>query len=82
REYYDRWKAEYDTLSDQYKTQLGIYEREQLDLCGSVNLVAGGYFGRSGALIKNQELQAMQNGVIQNQFFPVTIDFNAGPLAQ
>ena len=82
REYYDRWKAEYDKLSDQYKTQLGIYEREQLDLCGSVNLVAGGYFGRSGALIRNQELQAMQNGVIQNQFFPVTIDFNAGPLAQ
>lgn len=79
RSYYDRWKAEYDKLSDQYKAQLGIYEREQLDLCGSVNLVGGGYFGRSGALIRNQELQAMQNGIIQNQFFPVTIQFNPGP---
>ena len=79
RGYYDKWKTEYDKLTDQYNVQLGIYEREQLDLCGSVNLVAGGYFGRSGALIRNQELQAMQNGVIQNQFFPVRIDFAPGP---
>lgn len=79
RGYYDKWKTEYDKLTDQYNVQLGIYEREQLDLCGSVNLVAGGYFGRSGALIRNQALQAMQNGVIQNQFFPVTIQFNPGP---
>lgn len=82
KQYYDRWKAEYDKLTDQYKTLLSIYEREQLDLCGSVNLLGGGYFRQAGALIKNQELEAMQNGVIEQQFFPVVLEYNPGPIAQ
>ena len=80
KQYFDRWKGEYDKLSEQYKTLLSIYEREQLDLCGASLLLGGGYFRQAGAMIKNQELQAMQNGVIEQQFFPVVMEYAPGPV--
>lgn len=80
RSYFDRWKGEYDKLGEIFVQQLSIYEREQLDLTGASILLGGGYFGNGGAFIKNQQLQAMQNSILQQQYFAVTMSYNPGPI--
>lgn len=79
--YFDKWKTEYDKLTETFQQQLSIYERQQLDLTGAVDMVAGGFYGRGGAFMQNQRMQAIQNGIIQNQFYMCIMNYNPGPLA-
>lgn len=76
KDYYNKWKEEYDRLDKQMQTLQTIYQRRHIDYSGGVALVSGGFYGASGPLLTNQQINAMYQGQYVNSFFPLPLMYN------
>ena len=74
RDYYQRWETEYKRIGAELDKIGPIFQREQLNLTGCSILVGGGYFSVGTPLMTNQTIDAIGNGTLQNNFFPVWIN--------
>lgn len=82
RDYYQKWRQEYDLLKSDYDTLLPIYSRQTLNLVASSVLVAGGLYGPGTAgggrmggngWLTNSAITAAQRGWAINMFQPISV---------
>lgn len=82
RDYYQKWRQEYDLLKSDFDVLMAVYSRQTLNLTASSVLVAGGLYGPGAAgggrmggngWLTNQAITASQRGWYINGFMPISV---------
>lgn len=77
KEYYNRWREEYDRLDKQMVALQAIYQRRHITFAGAIVQGNGGMFATGGmGLLTNQQINGVYQGQYVNNYVTVPIMYN------